>query len=233
MMPVARLPSPRKPALVSCLRTWAAKRGDGNAVWKAFRTSPCGQEWFAALTRVYGNRCVYCDHSPAHTIDHIVARARRARAAFQWVNWLPACGDCNRHKNATTKLIQPIKVDPRDFIRFSTTTGEPEIATATPKNRKHGAAKETIRVLRLSHQVLNDARRTLCTRMTVLLVDVGSGDARAQAKVQALLKRSEPHRAILRDLLLEVDPALNPHRAIVVKALAAMPALTGWAKRPV
>ena len=69
-------------------------------------------------------------------------------------------------------------------------------------------------------------------RMAAALSDVVRKRGKSVATVKALLKRNEPHRAILRELILEDDPDLNPYGAIVKQAVKVVPELKRWAATP-
>jgi hypothetical protein len=148
------------------------------------------------------------------------------------VNWLPACSECNRLKNAGRKVLVPRgRVDPRDFLAFDITTGAPEIGVSADA-RKQRVGASTIATLRLDHPVLNDARRVQRQRMVALLLDVANRKKGAAAEALDMLRATEPHRAILRELILETDAVLNPHASMVARAVRELPELRRWARRP-
>ena len=231
-MPVLRRVRPKGAALSACVKGWVikARGGAGAAAWKGFRRSDCGSKWFDALVTAYGRRCVYCDHSPARTIDHVKPKAATPAAVFDWNNWLPACGECNRLKGTKVGLIRPHAEDPGEFIIFNVVTGAPDANTrGVPRKARKGV--KTIKKLDLDHQVLNDARRTVRERAVEMFLKLGRGELTPGEVVNGL--RSNPaHSAIIRELILEADGALNPYLGIVQQAVALIPQLAAWAARP-
>jgi len=237
-MPIRAVAAPALPALRDCLRAWrrrasrATARRAIPALWKGFRAAPCGKAWYEALLSCYGKRCVYCDHSPARTLDHRRPKARRITAVFDWANWAGCCGDCNRRKGSTGGLIDPYVDDPRHFFAFDVVTGSPDVLpTLAPRHRQR--AEKTLRILDLDHQVLTDARRAKCRVFLIALTALAADPSEVnRAAVQKHLTTAEPHRAILRDLILQDDALLNPHLAVVTTARGHMPELVAWAEQP-
>ncbi len=126
MMPVALKPTPTDPTLKAGIDVYRkqAKTEAIGIVWKRFRASACGAAWFKELERAYGHRCLYCDHSPARSIDHRYAKSASVERAFAWKNFRPSCGDCNRLKG-TRAIVDPVSADPRVFIEYDVSTGKP------------------------------------------------------------------------------------------------------------
>ncbi len=228
-MPLDLPPAPEDRALRTCLRRARMRRGPG--AWKRFRASRCGKIAFDRLHDAYGGRCVYCDHTPGRTIDHSTPLSVRAAKAYAWENWRLACGDCNRLKG-TRLVVDPVRSDPRDFLLFDVVTGAPEVRRDAGTTRS-ARGEETISALRLDHQIFNDARRRLRIDLVLRLRRlVGKPSDRQRRQVRELLDRSVPHRAVVRELVLEQDDALNPWRGLIVEALSVMPELLDWAHDP-
>jgi len=143
-----------------------------------------------------------------------------------WANWRPSCGDCNNLKG-TRRIVDPVRADPRHYVVFDLTTGAP---VAVGKRRAKTIAEAT-RVL-LDNQTLNEARRAARVRMVEALERLGAGGSGARDRVKVLLRPETPHRAVLRELLLEQDPTLNPYRSAVDAALNKAPELEDWAVDP-
>jgi hypothetical protein len=216
-----------------CLREYRrrARTQDVAAAWKAFRESACGRRWFHALLEAYGDRCLYCDHAPGRTIDHVRAKSVSATATFAWDNHRPCCGDCN-HLKGIAPVVDPVTEDPRAIVVFDVTTGRPGPSPALkPRQRRKG---ESTRKL-LDHQTLNDARRAKLHRVLDLLVRFLDGErGYGAARVRAELAEVEPHRAIVRDLVLGARRGADEHQwaPVVRKALRRMPELETWAVAP-
>ncbi len=134
--------------------------------------------------------------------------------------------DCN-NKKGRRRIVDPVRRDPRAYLEFDLTTGEPLVVART-KARPIAEATRSV----LHNQTLNEARRVARSRMVEILVDLAAGKRGARAKALRALDRQAPHRAIVRDLILEQDIVLNPHRATVNAALAVLPSLAAWALVP-
>ncbi|MGE0711826.1 MAG: HNH endonuclease [Planctomycetota bacterium] len=233
MMPVAPQDKPGDKALLDCLADYRGRLTTQpvKQVWKNFRQAKCGKGWFAALLAAYGKRCVYCDHCPAWTIEHVSPKTSEGDDPFEWSNWLPACGDCNRGKS-TLELLDPLEVDPRAFLQFDLLTGEPLLIDQAD-GHPHARAKRMVENLGLKNQVFKDARRAKLRQAALKLRELmDAANATDLAEFAKELQRAEPHRAILRELFLEDDALLNPHAALARKAKEAHPELVEWATRP-
>lgn len=235
MMPTKFVPQPGDSILRGCQKKYRARPTQNN--WKAFRNDKgCGERAVNALRVAYGSRCLYCDHAHGWTIDHAKPKAARPSMRFSWANWRLSCMDCN-NKKGTKCFVDPVRHDPHDYLEFDLVTGAP---IAVGSGRRKAAANNAKDVL--DNQTLNEARRAARMRMVELLGAL-SADARIRADgkrmgttrardVAAMLDPATPHRAILRDLILEEDPVLNPHRALVDEALKQLPMLEAWARKP-
>jgi uncharacterized protein (TIGR02646 family) len=198
-------------------------------VWKRFRASACGKSWFDELQRAYGHRCLYCDHAEGSSIDHRDAKSTSVERALDWNNFRPSCLGCN-HRKGTTVTVDPVSEDPRLFIQYDVTTGKPAPrSTATPARRKK--AKITIRLL--DWQTLNDARRAKRQKVERALAGFVLGEKGYDAAhLLASLTANEPHRAIVRDLILDAEADLHLSSPLVRAAMQKLPALKTWALAP-
>jgi hypothetical protein len=230
MMPVERRKAPRDLARRTSVEDYQrrAQKDGVEAAWKAFRASPGGKVWFEALQTAYGHRCLYCDHSPGRTIDHVLAKSASLAETFAWRNHRPSCGDCNRLKGKRP-FVDPVAKDPRAFIVFDVATGKPAMSqTITPRQKRKAEKAEHARRA-LDQQTLNDARRAMRQHLLSILVRFLDGERGVGSReVLAALADGEPHRAILRDLILE-EHAWSP---LVRKATRRIPSLRTWAEAP-
>ena len=140
-----------------------------------------------------------------------------------------SCGDCNRLKG-TRRVVDPLREDPRSFVVYDVTMGKPTTSPAS-KSRQKTKVRDTLRLL--DHQILNDARRAkrhkiLDTMSRFLAGERGYGDA----TVLAELVEDEPHRAIVRDLILGAKDDLHTWSALVREVMRCLPALEAWARAP-
>lgn len=232
MMPVARKPAPTAPALDTCIEVYRkqAKAEPIETVWKRFRASACGKAWFEELKAAYGHRCLYCDHSPVRSIDHQQAKSASDDGALEWDNFRPSCGDCN-HWKGTLKIVDPVSEDPRVFIEYDVSTGKPAPSpTTTPARRKK--AEATIRLL--DFQTLNEARRAKLRKVLLTLTGFMAGEKGYDAaRVIEELAAEEPHRAIVRDLVLGAETNLHQWSPLVRQAMKKLPTLKTWALKPI
>jgi 5-methylcytosine-specific restriction endonuclease McrA len=231
MMPVARKPAPTAPALDTCIEVYRkqAKAEPIETVWKRFRASACGKAWFDELQRAYGHRCLYCDHAEGSSIDHRDAKSTSVERALAWKNFRPSCLGCN-HRKGTTVIVDPVSEDPRLFIQYDVTTGKPAPrSTATPARRK----KATLTIRLLDCQTLNDARRAKQQKVERALAGFVLGEKGYDAAhVLAELTAQEPHRAIVRDLILDAEADLHLSSPLVRDAMQRLPTLKTWALQP-
>ena len=226
MMPAVFVRQPRDVALRRCIGRFRKKKASSD-LWKAFRKDDnCGARAIRNLQRAYGPRCLYCDHAYGWTIDHVAGKAATPGKRFLWANWRPACMDCN-NKKGTARVVDPVRSDPRAYLVFDLATGAP-VVVASGRALPIAVATRAV----LDNQTLNDARRAARARMVDLLRAVANGQRGAKQRALELLQPVFPHRAILRDLILEKDDALNPYRDTVAAAVAALPQLERWAKSP-
>ncbi len=229
MMPVASQSAPESSALKTCIEVYRqqAQTEPIEKVWKRFRASTCGKSWIDALKSAYGHRCLYCDHAESHSIDHRDAKSATVDRAFAWSNFRPSCGDCNRLKS-TLAIVDPLSEDPRDFIEYDLTTGKPTPITTPARQTK---AKATSRLL--DHQTLNDARRAKRQRVLNALVRFLADEAgHDEARVIEELAVEEPHRAIVRDLVLGAEADLHQWSPLVRQAMRKLPVLKTWTLNP-
>lgn len=225
MMPTTLAPRPNDRRLRRCLLAYRQRPLEDP--WKAFRDDGrCGPCALGLLHVAYGKRCLYCDHAHGRTIDHASPKSKTPRDRFAWSNWRPACGDCNNLKG-TRRIVDPAREDPRASLVFDLTTGEPIVVALKPRRPR---AEATARMI--DNQTHNEARRALLLLALDVFDDVAQGRPDAEARLAKLLDRTTPHRAMVRELILEQDDALNPHRALVDRVVALMPQIECWAKNP-
>jgi 5-methylcytosine-specific restriction endonuclease McrA len=232
-MPVARQPAPTTRALRTCIARYRTRAATEplDVVWKQFRSSKtCGQLWFAALLDAYGHRCLYCDHAQARTIDHCKAKTTRVDHAFAWRNFRPACSDCN-HQKGTRTIVDPVSEDPCEFLAYDVSTGKP--ATIPTLTGARQTKSDHTRPL-LDNQTLNEARRAKRHKVLDVLARFNAGERGYDAaRVRAELAATEPHRAIVRELVLGAEINLHQWSPLVRQAMRRIPTLKTWALAPI
>jgi 5-methylcytosine-specific restriction endonuclease McrA len=224
MMPRARPPRPKDERAERCLRQ-AELDGTG---WKQFRSHDCGKRWWNHLASAYDFRCIYCDHSPARTIDHYEPKSRaKNRSEYDWDNWRAACGDCNRLK-ARRRPFDPTHEDPITGLGFSPDTGKPFVRPMCPRSARSRAQASL--ALGLDNETLNDARRRVVHGFLLLLSNYLENRASSTEVLGYLKAPNVGNRAILRDMILEHH--LFYDGIIVETVLERIPEMRVWANAP-
>jgi uncharacterized protein (TIGR02646 family) len=116
-------------------------------------------------------RCMYCEDSAAHEVEHFWPKARYPGRAFCWENLLLVCGQCNRSKLAQFPLdglgepllIDPTAEDPALHLDTSPRQGRLVARNGSPKGQT------TIDVLKLNRSELERGRRSAWTGLEALL----------------------------------------------------------------
>jgi hypothetical protein len=103
---------------------------------------------------------MYCEDSEATDIEHFYPKSLFPLKAFEWINYLLACSNCNsNYKRALfpqaaggeALLINPMDDDPLDHLLLSLSTGV--FSFATDKGRK------SIEIFGLNRPTLAEGRR--------------------------------------------------------------------------
>ena len=206
MMPRSLPPRPDDDAAETCR---ARAMADGVS-WDNFRRRMCGQRWWAFISAAYHYRCVYCDHNPARTIDHVKPKTRSPKTQYSWNNWRAACSDCNRLKG-TQRVFDPATEDPRTGLVFDLDTGAVRIRSGVRGNARIRA--RACLELGIDHVTFNDARRVAMSQFLILLINFLEKRATREDVLRHLGDEQLANRSILRDLILErefsrVEPIL-------------------------
>lgn len=131
-------------------------------------------------------RCGYCEDSAADEVEHIRPKSLYPEAAFQWANYLYACGPCNNGKNnhyavfdgdivhsvargpkdpvvpprvGDPVFIDPRRQDPLKYILLDLVSTFKFVPLADKGTRDYERGVYTIEKLRLDRDVLTRARR--------------------------------------------------------------------------
>jgi hypothetical protein len=120
--------------------------------------------------------------------------------------------------------------DPHLFLVFDVNTGKPDVnPNAGPGRRAKAHFTRTL----LDKHTLKEARRAKVRKvvdtMTRFLDGAPSYDV---AKVLAELADEEPHRAIVRDLILDAEEDVYPWSSVIREATRRIPGLKAWAITP-
>lgn len=132
-------------------------------------------------------RCGYCEDSAADEVEHIRPKSLYPESAFQWANYLYACGPCNNGKNnhyavfdgdavhsvargpkeppvvppreGDPVFIDPRREDPLAYILLDLVDTFKFVPLADKGTREYERGVYTIEKLRLDRDVLTRARR--------------------------------------------------------------------------
>ncbi len=82
---------------------YPARVAKAKASWKSHRDSRTMQDVAVSLEQMCcgGRRCAYCEDSLADEVEHIWPKSLYPALVFDWLNYLYACGPCNRKKGAS------------------------------------------------------------------------------------------------------------------------------------
>src|SRR5436305_7745883 len=125
-------------------------------------------------------RCMYCEDSHGTAIEHFWPRADYPDRAFDWLNYLIACSECNSNYKrdrfpldvaGQPLLVNPAEEDPLDHLSLTTSTGDYH-----PLSLK---GNSSIGVFGLNRAILAEGRRDAWVSMQSLLVDYASARERS------------------------------------------------------
>jgi len=93
--------------------TFEARAKRANSKWDS-KTSGTGKQAFSDIKTVLTEMCVgveicvYCEQNEATDIEHIFPKKLYPGKAFEWTNYVLACGKCNtHHKSDKFKIFNP------------------------------------------------------------------------------------------------------------------------------
>lgn len=189
------------------------------------------REVLVAMNGVLADRCMYCEYSEAHDIDHFVPRSLAPLRTFDWRNMLLACHSCNsNHKRDGFRSplgalpVDPTAEDPRLHLRF------------LPVGMVRGRSERgdwTIELFGLSRPFLVKQRRNIWHSLTELLPRYAECRARGDGKKADLLRitiTGYPFVSIFLELLaISLEPhaqGLIPHECRA--ALSQCPEVYDW-----
>lgn len=197
--------------------------------------NPVFREVRAKLAAACGDlqRCMYCEDNMAVEIEHHHPKTLYPSRAFDWTNYLYACGSCNRPKsskfsvfssrNSLRELIagveppygEPVLIDPRaeDPLKYlvldlSETFVFVPLADR-PGSRDYLRATYTIRILGLNSDIRQRARRSAHESYRALLVayaverDDGASARQLRLRRQALTRM--PHSTVWHEMKRQRD----------------------------
>jgi uncharacterized protein (TIGR02646 family) len=89
--------------------TYAERVAAAKAQWDSRRSNaPINTVRAMLLAMCSGiGRCMYCEDSRAHDIEHVRPKALYPGLVFAWANFLYACASCNGQKGARFEVVLP------------------------------------------------------------------------------------------------------------------------------
>jgi uncharacterized protein (TIGR02646 family) len=179
-------------------------------------------------------RCMYCEDSQGIAIEHFWPKSIYPERAFDWLNYLIACSECNSNvkrdqfpldETGEPFLVNPVEEDPFDHLSLVTTTGDYQ-----PLSRK---GDWSIEVFELNRTILADGRKDAWVSIQSLLTDYARARERADDEwadsVQRAARR-HPFAGVLAALLQisqspDVDFLVS---AECLQAIRSHPEILGW-----
>lgn len=138
-------------------------------------------------------RCMYCEDSEGHAIDHFVPRRQAPEEAFTWENLLYACAHCNsnfkrerfpRDGQGQPLLIDPTSEDPLEHLVLTPTTGKFLPRAGSSKGQP------SIETFGLSRDTLETGRRDAWVVVQALIVCYDACLTRGHASLADDIRRS-------------------------------------------
>lgn len=120
-------------ALVDAKATHAERVQAAKESFKA--QNRAGNATFEEIRRALGDacrgarRCMYCEDSAANEIDHFKPKSFYPELTFAWLNYLYACGGCNRSKLDRFKVVSSATGAVVELVRKRGAHDEPEPGT--------------------------------------------------------------------------------------------------------
>lgn len=191
------------------------------------------------------NRCMYCEDSQGHAIDHFRPKSTHPERTFVWANLLYACSHCNSNQkrtqfpldaNGQPLLIDPTAEDPMAHLVFVPDTGDwvarTDPATVLPSPK--GTSSCT--TFGLNRDVLKRGRRNTWVALQVLIQaydQAQSANDLEAARQQRLVISDHPFSSVLVYMLqiAALPPSQIPAGALspgVVTALRNRPEIETW-----
>lgn len=191
------------------------------------------------------NRCMYCEDSQGHAIDHFRPKSTHPERTFVWENLLYACSHCNSNQkrtqfpldaNGQPLLIDPTAEDPMAHLVFVPDTGDwvarTDPATVLPSPK--GTSSCT--TFGLNRDVLKRGRRNTWVALQVLIQaydQAQSANDLEAARQQRLVISDHPFSSVLVYMLqiAALPPSQIPAGALspgVVTALRNRPEIKTW-----
>jgi len=201
------------PGVASTLLRWTREASDNpRSRWAQRRRTVTLRRVKDALVETHGGieRCAYCEHNEARTIDHFEPISRAPRRTFDWTNLLLSCDICNGNKGdgfvgpGGEHPVDPLAEDPGDHL---------VLMPSGAVDARTGRGAWTAALLRIGPR-LQDQRRTAWTARVALAIDYHhhkqAGDEHAAAHCLEAF-RGLHFRSMERTLRdLAEDPALGP-----------------------
>lgn len=83
-------------------RTFKDQKKKADKLWKNRTNNKDFKEVRSTLKKMgpIGGCCLYCESNTGNQIEHFRPKSRFPECAFEWENFLPACGECNLGKGS-------------------------------------------------------------------------------------------------------------------------------------
>jgi uncharacterized protein (TIGR02646 family) len=178
--------------------------------------------------------CMYCESGEATDIEHFWPKSQYPHKAYEWLNYLLACSNCNSNNKrdrfpvgavGQPLLIDPTAEDPREHLDLLPLSGK--YRALSPKG------EHSIDVFGLGRVTLELARRDAWNGLQGLLVAYSayraSGEDTAAADIRTVVCNHPFASLFVRMLEMASKPFAHRFlRPICLAAIQNHPELSGW-----
>jgi uncharacterized protein (TIGR02646 family) len=147
------------------LQAHLARRQTGRHIWNSLGRTEEDRAVKAELVRAFHQKCGYCEHIEAETVDHFWPKDHYLDRCWDWTNFVLACDNCQRRKSdrrpineAGVQMINPREDEPLSYLTIDFETG---LVSALPSTHIHESRGTlTLEILAFSERpLLNEERR--------------------------------------------------------------------------
>lgn len=190
-------------------------------------------------------RCMYCEDSQGHAIDHFWPKSTYPDRTFVWANLLYACSHCNSNgkrnqfpldADGQPLLIDPTAENPNTHLLLTPSTGQLQARNLTATGQPSAKGEQSIAVFELNRSELTLGRKDAWHGLLGLIDRYDRACSRSDATDQANLRSAicqHPFSSVLVSLLRIAElPAGQRNPALLSSddylALSRRPEIKTW-----
>ncbi len=204
-----------------------------DSVWTSFRRTKSGNEVASVLSKLFHDKCAYCEQEAAKDVEHFYPKSRFPNRMFTWTNLLLSCKNCNTEKlaefpldaSSNAVLLNPTQDEPLEYICWDELSGK---IIPNPDPARSHRATQTRDLLRLDQFSLAEERRNKLANVVYLLSRVVTEVPIAKDTIDRLRDELVLHRpwlGIIRQLFRKPS---TKYTSLVATARAKLPQLNEW-----